>query len=402
MMYRDDDRVPNIGIVATIGIILVALLIAGGFLIPTILGERSKDTPDKETTTAETVAVSTEVESPTAMNVSAGMTEEETTLDVPTTAETKGEPVTDERVTDASTTEAVSTEEASTTDNNSTEETSMENQSYMDKVRANFTTEVPKEIQKNDTGKLEHIQYYSKKAEKQKGAYVWLPPEYSPEKKYPVFYINHGITGDETSMLNGFALREMASNLIQSGEAEPMILVFTFMYTNKDKGNCTAITAEETPFYDAFLDDLIDSLMPYIEANYPCLTGFENTAIGGFSMGGRESLYISITCPERFGYVAASSPAPGVVPAKDMFMEHPGCMREEEFKFAPDKAPYVLMLAGGTKDYVVGTFPEQYHKLFEKNATDHIWLSVPNGGHDGSVGIPLFYNFLKCLFKAEK
>ncbi len=393
MSFSDDDRDPHISTALIVCIVLAALLIAGAFLIPKILGDRSKDEPEEttvaEVTTAEATTEAT-TEAVTEPTAAAQPTTEEATTAAPTTATP---------TTEAPTTEEPKTEDPTKETETSTEET-MEYKTYMDKIRAEYVTEVPKDVQKNNTGKLEHIKYYSKKAEKEKGAYVWLPPEYSPEQKYPVFYVNHGITGDEGSMLQGFALTEMASNLIQSGEAKPMIMVFTFMYTNKNKANCTAITAEETPFYDAFLDDLTDSLMPYIEENYPVLTGFENTAIGGFSMGGRESLYISIMRPDLFGYVAASSPAPGVVPGKDMFMVHEGCMSEDEFKFEKDAMPHVLMIAGGTSDFVVGTFPQQYHELFEKNGTEHIWVSVPGGGHDGSVGIPLFYNFLKCLFKA--
>lgn len=56
--------------------------------------------------------------------------------------------------------------------------------------------------------------------------------------------------------------------------------------------------------------------------------------------------------------------------------------------------------AYGDTDGMVGTFPEQYHDLFTKNNTDHIWISVLGGGHDGTVGIPLFYNFIRALFKA--
>lgn len=393
MSFSDDDRDPHISTALIVCIVLAALLIAGAFLIPKILGDRSKDEPEEttvaEVTTAEATTEAT-TEAVTEPTAAAQPTTEEATTAAPTTATP---------TTEAPTTEEPKTEDPTKETETSTEET-MEYKTYMDKIRAEYVTEVPKDVQKNNTGKLEHIKYYSKKAEKEKGAYVWLPPEYSPEQKYPVFYVNHGITGDEGSMLQGFALTEMASNLIRSGEAKPMIMVFTFMYTNKNKANCTAITAEETPFYDAFLDDLTDSLMPYIEENYPVLTGFENTAIGGFSMGGRESLYISIMRPDLFGYVAASSPAPGVVPGKDMFMVHEGCMSEDEFKFEKDAMPHVLMIAGGTSDFVVGTFPQQYHELFEKNGTEHIWVSVPGGGHDGSVGIPLFYNFLKCLFKA--
>ena len=268
---------------------------------------------------------------------------------------------------------------------------------YMAQVRNSYQTSVP---QGQQGGELTHITYFSKKANKQKGAHVWLPPGYDPAKQYPVFYVNHGIQGNEFSMLGGFNIMESATALIQSGEAVPMIIVFTSMYTNPNKDSCDGINAQEVPFYDAFLDDLTESLMPYIQENYPCLTGRENTAIGGFSMGGRESLYIGIKRPDLFGYIAASSPAPGVVPAKDHFMDHVGSISENEFRMSEPYLPYLLMIAGGTADGMVGDFPEQYHKLFEKNNTDHIWISVPGGGHDGGVGGPLFYNFIKNLFKA--
>ena len=59
------------------------------------------------------------------------------------------------------------------------------------------------------------------------------------------------------------------------------------------------------------------------------------------------------------------------------------------------------MIGGGTNDGTVGTFPKQYHEMFASNGTDHIWMEVQGGGHDGSVGIPLFYNFYKGIFKTE-
>lgn len=268
---------------------------------------------------------------------------------------------------------------------------------YMQKVREAVTLNVPGEYTAGDSGKTDHINYYSKKAEKQKGAYVWLPPGYSQDKQYPVMYVNHGIFGDESSMLQGFGVREIASKLAQDGH--PMILVFTAMYTSKDSNQCAGINAQETARYDAFLEDLTESLMPYIEENYPVKTGRDNTGICGFSMGGRESLYIGISRPDLFGYIGASSPAPGVTPTQDKYMVHPGSMPESDFRIT-ENLPYVLMLAGGTADNVVEDHPERYHKLLERNQTDHIWFSVANGGHDGSVGIPLMYNFLKAAFQA--
>lgn len=271
---------------------------------------------------------------------------------------------------------------------------------YMEQVRSSWVQQVPQNILNARGGELTHITYFSQKANKEKGAHVWLPPGYDPAKQYPVFYVNHGIQGNEYTMLNGFGIMESASGLIEAGEAEPMIIVFTFMYTNPNKDNCDGINAQEVPYYDAFLYDLTGSLMPYIESHYPCKTGRENTAIGGFSMGGRESLYIGIMRPDLFGYIAASSPAPGVVPARDNFMEHVGSIREEQFRMSEPYLPYLLMITGGTADGMVGDFPEQYHNLFTRNNTDHIWVSVPGGGHDGGVGTPFFYNFIRALFKA--
>ena len=271
---------------------------------------------------------------------------------------------------------------------------------YMKKIRDSYVTDVPQNMIAERGGDLQHISYFSKQINREKGAFVWTPPGYDPSQKYPVMYVNHGIHGNEFSMIGDFSIVESATGLIKSGEAVPMIIVFTSMYTNPNSDTCAGITAEEEPFYDAFLEDLTECLMPYVAEHYPIKSGRENTAIGGFSMGGRESLYIGVSRPDLFGYIAASSPAPGVTPAVDQFFAHPGSMSEDQFRFSAPYEPYVLMIAGGTADGMVNVAPENYSKLLTKNGCDHIFISVPGGGHDGSVGVPLFYNFIRSLFKA--
>ena len=249
-------------------------------------------------------------------------------------------------------------------------------------------------------GKQEKIQYQSTIANKTKNAIVQLPPNYDPSKKYPVMYVNHGIFGDENSMLgDGMGVESQSANLMAKGEAEPMIIVYCAMYTSKDTNQCAGINAQETARYDAFREDLTECLMPYIESHYPVKTGRENTAIAGFSMGGRESLYIGMTKPEIFGYIGAACPAPGIVPAQDM-MTHPGNMSKDDFYVHGNVKPYVLFIAAGTNDSVVQKFPQEYHQLLTQHNEEHLWLEIPGGGHDGSVVIPMFYNFLRCVFKA--
>lgn len=274
---------------------------------------------------------------------------------------------------------------------------------YMDSLRNSITANVPSNITggANSSCKEEKITYYSSVAKKNKKAVVILPPNYSTSKKYPVVYVNHGIFGTESDMV-GYC-KSIGGNLMASGEAEEMILVSCAMYTSQTSDQCAGFSAEECAKYDAFREDLIECLMPYMEENYSVATGRENTGICGFSMGGRESLYIGITRPQYFGYIGAASPAPGITPAQDMFMTHPGNMQPSEFKVQDHTYdPYFLMITGGTNDTVVGTFPKEYHEMLTTNGQPHIWQEIQGGGHDASCINPLMYNFLKNAFKAGK
>ena len=276
----------------------------------------------------------------------------------------------------------------------------MSGKEYMASIRSQITTNVPAAAMGKAEGTLEHITYFSKKANRNKGANVWLPPGYDKSKQYPVFYVNHGYGGDEGSMVSGMGVLEIATSLIKSGEAEPMIIVFTNQYTDPAHEKQTGNGQADVPGYDNFVEDLPDSLMPYLEEHYPVKTGRENTAVAGFSMGGRESLYIGMKCCDKVGYIGAGAPAPGIFPTKDQFMDHPGVMSKEEMRIDAPYEPYVLMIAGGTSDNMVNDYPETYSKLFTEHGTENIFISVPGGGHDSKTVTPLMYNFIRCLFKA--
>ncbi|MDO4863365.1 MAG: alpha/beta hydrolase-fold protein [Ruminococcus sp.] len=274
------------------------------------------------------------------------------------------------------------------------------NTDYMASIRDKVTASVPASAMQKAEGTVEHITYFSKKANRNKGANVWLPPNYDASSQYPVFYVNHGYGGDESSMLNGMGIREIATTLIKSGEAVPMIIVFTNQYTDPQHEKQTGNGQADVPGYDNFVEDLPDSLMPYIESHYPVKTGRENTAIAGFSMGGREALYIGMKCCDKIGYIGGGAPAPGIFPTRDQFMDHPGVMSKDEIRIDPPYSPYLLMIAGGTNDGMVGDYPKQYSDLFTQHGTENIFLSVPGGGHDSSTVTPLMYNFIRFIFKA--
>lgn len=246
-------------------------------------------------------------------------------------------------------------------------------------------------------GTVEHITYQSVTTGLERGANVLLPADYSEDKQYAVLYFLHGIFGDENSLIgdNNNKIKELVANLAAEGRTKDMIVVFPNMYAKTDPNQQPGFSAEAVLPYDNFINDLVNDLIPVIESKYAVLTDRENRAILGFSMGGRETLFIGLSRPDLFGYIGAIAPAPGLVPGKDSFMEHVGQMQEEDVKFAEGTVlPEVLMVCCGTKDSVVGKFPQSYHELFEKNGVEHLWYEVPGADHDSNAIKSGMYNFL--------
>lgn len=280
---------------------------------------------------------------------------------------------------------------------------------YVEKnqIKNDMAIQCPEEVStprdEVELGKVTHVNYFSKTCNMERGFTILLPASYDGVKKYPVIYFQHGIFGDENCMIFDKANRfkEITANLAADGMAKEVIIVFGNMYATSDPSLKPGFKQEEILPYDNFINELVNDLMPYVEANYAVLTGRENTAVCGFSMGGRESLYIGLKRPDLFGYVGAISPAPGLVPSKDWAMSHPGQMEEDEAKYAADEKniPELLMVCCGTSDGVVGQFPKSYHKLFEKNGVEHLWFEVLGADHNNVAIKCGFYQFMLRIFK---
>lgn len=248
-------------------------------------------------------------------------------------------------------------------------------------------------------GKVNIDTYFSNTTNKNRKCAVVLPPHYDKNKKYPVCYLLHGLGQDHTDWLNAKA-HVIIGNMIAEKTAKEMILVLPNCRARaNDIYVGDAFSLDNYHAFDNFINDLRDNLMPYIKENYSILEGRENTAIAGFSMGGRTALYIGLSMQDTFGYIGGFCPAPGLFAYKMNGIAEDGLFKEDNFKLNDEYSNNtLLMIVAGKSDSVVFDIPETYHNALVQTNTKHIWYKT-TGGHDITVMDHGFYNFAKRLFK---
>lgn len=272
---------------------------------------------------------------------------------------------------------------------------------YMKKLNKPLEEIPPEEILKRHKSivypRFEKYTYYSQTAERITPVNILLPKGYSENKEYPVVYILHGYYCDQDWMVKEpVYIPEMLTNLILRDEAKEMIVAAPYIYCSRDMPYCTGMDTRNTLNYDNFINDMTTDLMPFMEKSFSIAKGRENTAITGFSMGGRESLFIGIKHPEIFGYIGAVCPAPGLTKGS----EDPWQLEESELIFG-ENAPYLLLISAADNDGVVGESPKLYDAIFTRNGVKHLWHAIPSGGHDASSVTPHLYNFFRMIFSGS-
>jgi enterochelin esterase-like enzyme len=154
-------------------------------------------------------------------------------------------------------------------------------------------------------GEIRTHWYESKSLQTTRRLTVYTPPAYNPNAnaKLPVLYLFHGANADETAWTRLGHVNLIMDNLIATGKSKPMLIVMPFGY-GVPPGSTSPVAGGNTA---AFSRDLLEDVIPMIEARYRVYNDREHRAIAGLSMGGGESLAIGLNHLELFGYVAGFS-----------------------------------------------------------------------------------------------
>ncbi len=145
---------------------------------------------------------------------------------------------------------------------------------------------------------------------------VYTPAGYeSSKKKYPVFYLLHGIGGDENAWSELGRAAQILDNLIAQGKAEPMIVVMTNGNISEEAApgetskGFTVPTMDLPKTMDGYFENAFPDVIKFVESTYRVKADKAHRAIAGLSMGGFHTLFISINNPDTFDYIGLFSAA---------------------------------------------------------------------------------------------
>ncbi len=146
------------------------------------------------------------------------------------------------------------------------------------------------DVQPVPRGKVE-IRYYDSKTTKlPRRIHVYTPPNYEKmTTRLPVVYLLHGADGEDSVWTAFGRANVILDNLLAAKKIQPMIVVMPNGY---GYGWDSGVAADKQQA--DFQKDLLEDLIPYVQAQYRASTDRRQRALVGLSRGGGQTLTIGL------------------------------------------------------------------------------------------------------------
>jgi enterochelin esterase-like enzyme len=227
-------------------------------------------------------------------------------------------------------------------------------------------------------GALREVSYTSPASHSPRGLHplaIYTPPSYNPRRAapYPTLYLSHGYGGNELGWSTEGAAANILDNLIATGQVLPMVVVMTDF--NGFAGDCLS---DREPWVSAYDHDLLNNVIPYVQAHYHVASQVSQRAFAGLSCGGGLANSLLIDHTGAFGYYAVMSPYPGIAALSSA---HVAALRQ------------VGVLVGcGRQDPIASNATSEVTTL--RGAGVGVFADFINGGHEWYVWRILLRDFL--------
>lgn len=232
---------------------------------------------------------------------------------------------------------------------------------------------------------------------------VYTPAGYEKgDRRYPVFYLLHGMGGDENAWAELGRAAQILDNLIASGKAEPMIVVMTNGNASQEAapGETSSGLVPPTIRLPKTMDGSFEASFPevvdFIDSNYRTLADKSHRAIAGLSMGGFHSLGISREYPDMFDYVGLFSAA---IKPNDDVKSPVYTDIDRKLKTQFDRKPALYWIAIGNTDFLYDA-NTQYRRMLDEKGYPYVYYETPDG-HIWKNWRIYLTEFVPKLFRGE-
>lgn len=237
-------------------------------------------------------------------------------------------------------------------------------------------------------GRLESFEYDSRTTGTRRRAQVYLPPGYPSGQHYPVLYLLHGIAGNDHEWPGYIQAHAILDRLIAGGAAVPMIVVMPNGRALADDAPGTnPFAPEKVAGFARFERELLDELIPAVQAAYAARTDRLGRGIAGLSMGGGQALGFGLGHLDTFAWVGGFSAAPTTRPPEELVRD-PAALREQL---------RLLYLSCGSRDGLIRA-SQRLHRTLRDRGVPHLW-NVDEHGHDAAAWASNLHHFSQRLFR---
>ena len=233
-------------------------------------------------------------------------------------------------------------------------------------------------------GTVSKIWYHSDHEGIDRRLTVYTPAGYETSgKKYPVFYLLHGIGGDEEAWYTQGRASQILDNLIAEGKAEPMIVVMTngniSQHAAPGEGpeGMVPVTMGLPKTMEGTFETCFPEIVKFIDKTYRTKAQKKFRAIGGLSMGGFHSCHISKQYPDMFNYVGLFSAAISKESGGSEIYEN--FDQKLDVQFSAKNRPALYYIAIGNTDFLYKDNMDFKAKLDAKGYP-YVYLET-DGGH---------------------
>lgn len=244
----------------------------------------------------------------------------------------------------------------------------------------------PWDLQDIPHGVLHEHTYKSKALGTWRRIVVYTPPGlHKSGTKLPVLYLSHGYSDNEASWTVHGKAHWILDSLIASGQAKPMIVVMpdghalppgSTSFEEYGPANSAALCAE-----------LVQDIIPLVEASYPANPKPAARAFAGLSMGGHHALTVALNHHERFNWIGAFSSAPPSNASVAHGLDKPADVNHDLRLF---------WVACGNKDFLTQRNRE-FHGLLDVKGIHHQFVET-EGDHSWPVWRNYLTTFIPQLF----